>query len=128
VWKFWRYDGNREEEYNNPDLDTHYRDMFKHPKAPKPWYMATLLISIIMALVFIYKTHLTLPWWGFLVLVPLITLSVFSFSVLYPITGLAFIIQPFVQMISGFLHLGKLMANMYFVLFSCNFVSQAQLS
>ena len=33
-------------------------------------------------------------------------------------TGLAFIIQPFVQMIGGFLHPGKPMANMYFVLFS----------
>ena len=33
-------------------------------------------------------------------------------------TGLSFIIQPFVQMIGGFLHPGKPMANMYFVLFS----------
>jgi hypothetical protein len=33
-------------------------------------------------------------------------------------TGLSFIIQPFVQMIGGFIHPGKPMANMYFVLFS----------
>jgi len=33
-------------------------------------------------------------------------------------TGLSFIIQPFVQMVGGFLHPGKPMAIMYFVLFS----------
>ena len=33
-------------------------------------------------------------------------------------TGLVIIIQPFPQMIGGFLHPGKPMANMYFVLFS----------
>jgi hypothetical protein len=40
-------------------------------------------------------------------------------------TGLGFIIQPFVQMIGGFLHPGKPMANMYFVLFS---YSESQVS
>jgi hypothetical protein len=40
------------------------------------------------------------------------------FGSLVAITGLAFIIQPFPQMIGGFLHPGKPMANMYFVLFS----------
>lgn len=33
-------------------------------------------------------------------------------------TGITFIVQPFVQMIGGFLFPGKPMANMFFVLYS----------
>jgi len=43
-----------------------------------------------------------------------------GFGTLYAITSLKFIIQPFVQMIGGFIHPGKPMASMYFVLFSYN--------
>ena len=56
--------------------------------------------------------------WGFVIACLLATLSILFFVSLFAITGLAFIIQPFVQMIGGFLHPGKPMANMYFVLFS----------
>ena len=44
--------------------------------------------------------------------------SILFYGALYAITGLSFSIQPFVQMISGFIHPGKPMANMYFVVFS----------
>ena len=37
-----------------------------------------------------------------------------------PLPVFKFIIQPFVQMIGGFIHPGKPMASMYFVLFSYN--------
>lgn len=71
-----------------------------------------------------------------MVAVLLAVLSILFFGTLYAITGLQFIIQPFVQvrsrykmvmrewlnstlqMIGGFIHPGKPMANMYFVLFS----------
>jgi len=101
--------------------------MLKYPDAPNSWYWATLLASIIMALVIIYKTDSTLPWWGFLISIILATISILFFGALYAITGLGFIIQPFIQMIGGFLHPGKPMANMYFVLFGYNSVNQAQL-
>lgn len=39
-----------------------------------------------------------------------------GFGTLYAITSLKFIIQLFVQMIGGFIHPGKPMASMYFVL------------
>ncbi|KAF8896110.1 OPT oligopeptide transporter protein-domain-containing protein [Infundibulicybe gibba] len=113
--------------WNNFDLRPHYQQMLKYPDAPNSWYLVTLAISIIMALVIIYKTDSTLPWWGFLIAVLLATISILFFGTLYAITGLAFIIQPFVQMIGGFIHPGKPMANMYFVLFSYNSVVQAQL-
>ncbi|EGN99901.1 hypothetical protein SERLA73DRAFT_106779 [Serpula lacrymans var. lacrymans S7.3] len=127
-WKFWQNDGMRnQEDINNQDLDPHYVEMLKYPDAPNSWYFVTFIISVIIALVVIYKTNSTLPWWGFVVAVILSVISILFFGALYAITGLAFIIQPFVQMIGGFLHPGKPMANMYFVLYSYNTVSQAQL-
>ncbi|KAJ7849784.1 hypothetical protein B0H13DRAFT_1906025 [Mycena leptocephala] len=66
------------------DIDPHYREMLKYPDAPNSWYFATLIVSIIIAL-----------------------------------------------MIGGFIHPGKPVANMFFVLFSYiihyNSVTQAQL-
>ncbi|KAG6857387.1 hypothetical protein H0H87_004749 [Tephrocybe sp. NHM501043] len=125
--RFWRDDGMREQAGSDEDIDPHYREMLKYPDSPNSWYLACLAGSIIMALVIIYKTDSTLPWWGFLVAVLLATVSIVFFGSLYAITGLQFIIQPFVQMIGGFIHPGKPMANMYFVLFSYNSVNQALL-
>lgn len=127
-WRFWRSDGVREvtpEEAEN--LDPHYREMLKYPDAPNSWYLVTFLLSSIVALVVIYKTKSTLPWWGFLISLALATMSILFFGALYALTGFGFIIQPFVQMIGGFIHPGKPMANMYFVLFSYNSVIQGQL-
>ncbi|KAG6828622.1 hypothetical protein H0H92_007267 [Tricholoma furcatifolium] len=125
--RFWKDDGMREQAESDEDIDPHYREMLKYADAPNSWYVVVLAASIIMALVIIYKTGSTLPWWGFLISVLLATISIVFFGALYAITGLQFIIQPFVQMIGGFLHPGKPMANMYFVLFSYNAVNQAQL-
>ncbi|KAI0057185.1 OPT superfamily oligopeptide transporter [Artomyces pyxidatus] len=126
-WKFWQNDGVREIPADDADIDPHYRVMLNYPDAPNSWYVITLIISVVIALVVIYETHSTLPWWGFLISCLLAMLSILFFGSLYAMTGLGFIIQPFVQMIGGFLHPGKPMANMYFVLFSYNSVSQAQL-
>ncbi|KAI0049000.1 OPT oligopeptide transporter [Auriscalpium vulgare] len=126
-WRFWQDEGVRDVPPEDADIDPHYREMLKYPDAPNSWYILTLIASIITALVIIYKTDSTLPWWGFLVACLLATMSILFFGSLYAMTGLQFIIQPFVQMIGGFLHPGKPMANMYFVLFSYNSVTQAQL-
>jgi hypothetical protein len=56
--------------------------------------------------------------WGFIISCLLAVISILFFGSLFAMTGLSFIIQPFVQMIGGFIHPGKPMANMYFVLFS----------
>ena len=72
--------------------------------------------------------------WGFLISILLGTVSILFFGAIFAMTGLIFIIQPFVQvtyrfskinlslsilqMIGGFIHPGKPMASMYFVLFS----------
>jgi OPT family small oligopeptide transporter len=126
-WKFWQDSGVRDDIVDDESLDPHYRQMLKYRDAPNSWYAVTLIISIVVALVIIYKTDSTLPWWGFLISILLATLSILFFGTLYAITGLQFIIQPFIQMIGGFIHPGKPMANMYFVLFGYNSVNQALL-
>ncbi|KAJ6623963.1 OPT oligopeptide transporter protein-domain-containing protein [Mycena sp. CBHHK59/15] len=102
-WRFWNDDGMRETPKDtDADIDPHYREMLKYPDAPN-------------------------SWWGFFVSLLLATVSILFFGSLYAITGLQFIIQPFVQMIGGFIHPGKPVANMFFVLYSYNSVTQAQL-
>jgi len=124
-WRIWEADGEREVSPDD-DIDPHYREMLKYPDAPNSWYGAILVAAVVTAMVIIYKTDSTLPWWGFVIACLLGTLSILFFGSLYAITGLVLIIQPFVQMIGGFLHPGKPMANMYFVLFSYNSVIQAE--
>ncbi|KZO97758.1 OPT superfamily oligopeptide transporter [Calocera viscosa TUFC12733] len=125
-WRFWQDDGEREIP-DSADLDPHYKEMLKYKDAPSWWYLVTWVLSAVVALVVIYEANSTLPWWGFIVSMILAWISILFFGALYAITGLGFIIQPFVQMIGGYLHPGRPVANMYFVLFSYNSVSQGQL-
>ncbi|KAJ7261805.1 OPT oligopeptide transporter protein-domain-containing protein [Mycena haematopus] len=127
-WRFWQDDGMRKTpQKEDQDIDPHYREMLKYPDAPNSWYLTTLVLSIIVSLVIIYKTDSTLPWWGLFIALILSTISIVFFGSLYAITGLQFIIQPFVQMIGGFIHPGLPNANMYFTLYAYNSVTQAQL-
>lgn len=125
-WKFWKADGMRKQD-DDENIDPHYRQMLKYPDAPNSWYFVVFLLAFTVALVVIYKTNSTLPWWGFIISLLLATISILFFGALAAITGLSFIIQPFIQMIGGYLHRGKPVANMYFVLYGYNTVSQAQL-
>ncbi|KAG6376476.1 OPT oligopeptide transporter protein-domain-containing protein [Boletus reticuloceps] len=126
-WKFWNDDGIREQPRKDEDIDPHYAEMLKYPDAPNSWYYTTFVVAFAVALVVIYKSNSTLPWWGFVVSVLLATISILFLGALYAITGIGISIQTFVQMIAGYLHPGKPMANMYFVLYSYNTVSQASL-
>lgn len=126
-WKFWTHSGKREIPANTEDLDPHYREMLKYPDAPNSWYLLMFVLSFVVGLVVIYKTNSTLPWWGFTIAVLLAAVCILFFGALYAITGINLAIQTLVQMIAGYLHKGKPMANMYFVLYSYNSVSQATL-
>ncbi|KAH7912216.1 OPT oligopeptide transporter [Hygrophoropsis aurantiaca] len=126
-WRFWQNDGMREQPVSTEDMDPHYVQMMKYPDAPDSWYYLTFVLSVVVGLIVLYKSDSTLPWWGFIIAVILAIISVLFFGALYAITGLGLSIQPLVQMIGGFLHPGMPMANMYFVLYSYNTVSQAML-
>lgn len=126
-WKFWQSDGMRKQDVDDENIDPHYRQMLKYPDAPNSWYFVVFLVAFVIALVVLYKTDSTLPWWGFFISLLVATISILFFGALAAITGLAFIIQPFVQMIGGYLHKGLPVANMYFVLYGYNTVTQANL-
>jgi len=99
----------------------------QYPDAPNSWYGALLVFSIVLSWVCLQMTKSTLPWWGFILSCLLAAISILFFGSFGAMTGITFIIQPFVQMIGGFLHPGKPVANMFFVLFSYNSVNQAEL-
>ncbi|KAG1829215.1 OPT oligopeptide transporter protein-domain-containing protein [Suillus subalutaceus] len=132
-WKFWQSDGMRKQDVDDEDIDPHYKQMLKYPDAPNSWYFVVFLLSFVVALVVLYKTDSTLPWLmsveggAFLISLLLATISILFFCALAAITGLMFAIQPFVQMIGGYLHKGLPVANMYFVLYGSNSVTQANL-
>ncbi|KAG2107577.1 OPT oligopeptide transporter protein-domain-containing protein [Suillus cothurnatus] len=126
-WKFWQDDGMRKQHVDDEDIDPHYKQMLKYPDAPNSWYFVVFLLSFVVALVVLYETDSTLPWWGFLISLLLATISILFLGAFAAITGLAFTIQTFGQMIGGYLHKGLPVANMYFVLYGYNTVYQAQL-
>ncbi|KAG1834048.1 OPT oligopeptide transporter protein-domain-containing protein [Suillus subalutaceus] len=126
-WKFWRADGMRKQDVDGEDIDPHYKQMLKYPDAPNSWYFVVFLLSFVVALVVLYKTDSTLPWWGFLISLLLATIFILFLGALAAITGLSFTIQTFGQMIGGYIQKGSPVANMYFVLYGNNTVFQAQL-
>ncbi|KAI6120172.1 OPT oligopeptide transporter [Pisolithus croceorrhizus] len=130
-WRFWKYDGRHREVKVTDDLDPHYVQMLKqchsYPDTPSSWYGLIAVLSLVVAFVFIYKSDSTLPWWGLVIALLLATIFILFVVALYAMTGVPLSIQTFVQMVAGYLHPGKPMANMYFVLYSYNTMNQAQL-
>lgn len=83
------------------------------------------MISMIIAIFCIYNLKSTLPWWGFLVAVTLSFMSTLFFGALAGLIGFTVPITSLIQLIGGYLHPGKPVANMYFVLFGANAQAQA---
>jgi OPT family oligopeptide transporter len=109
------------------ETDPHYQLMLRYNDAPNWWYGFVLTLSILLGLISISLAESTLPWWGFLIACSLASICILFFGAQFAITGFAFVIQPVIQMIGGYLHPGKPIANMFFVLFGYNSVTQGQL-
>jgi OPT family oligopeptide transporter len=120
-WKFWK---NASDTRDPETTDPHVKLMLAYKDTPNWWYGIVFCLSILLGLISIYKAESTLPWWGFLVALSLSSICILFFGAQYAITGFAFNIQPVIQMIGGYMHPGKPVANMYFVLFGYNSVSQ----
>ena len=124
-WKFWQKEAHRPS--NTENLDPHYKLMLAYSDCPSWWYGLVLLSSVVIGLICLYSVESTLPWWGFVIACLLSALCILFFGAQYAITGFQFIIQYIIQMLGGYLHPGKPVANMYFTLFGYNSVVQGQL-
>lgn len=126
-WKFWKTSTSKWGGEEDTEDDPHYRLMTAYKDVPNWWYGMVLILSITIGLLMLYLTESTLPWWGFLVACSLSSICILFFGAQTAITGFGFNVQPVIQMLGGYLHPGRPMANMYFVLFGYNSVAQGHL-
>ncbi|KAI1003041.1 hypothetical protein K3495_g5166 [Podosphaera aphanis] len=106
-------------------LDPHYRQMLVYDEVPAAWYISILIISICLAMFCIYNLKSTLPWWGLLVSCFLSSLTTLFMGIMAGQLGFYVPITSVIQLVGGYLHPGKPVANMYFVLFGANSQTQA---
>jgi OPT family oligopeptide transporter len=106
-------------------LDPHYRRMLAYKEVPSWWYIGILILSILVGLGCIYALESTLPWWGFMIAITLSFLGTLFFGAMEGMIGFNVPISSVIQLIGGYLHPGKPVANMYFVLFGSNAQAQA---
>ena len=127
-WKFWQRRPQsptiEKSQAELAELDPHYQQMLAYEEVPSWWYLLILGGSTIIALLCIYDLKSTLPWWGFFIALALSFLSTLFFGAMAGLIGFSVPITGVVQLVGGYLHPGKPLANMYFVLFGAN--SQAQ--
>ncbi|KAF2193594.1 OPT superfamily oligopeptide transporter [Zopfia rhizophila CBS 207.26] len=109
---------------DDQETDPHYQLMRRYPECPSWWYIGILCVSIIVGLFGIYAAKSTLPWYGFLVSIAVSGTFILFFGAQAALTGYQGNVQPIVQMLSGYLHPGRPLANMYFTLFGYNSVIQ----
>ena len=107
------------------DLDPHYRPMLLYQEVPSWWYILIGVLSAVIGLACIYILRSTLPWWGFIVACILSFISTLFLGAMSGLIGFDVPITSVIQLIGGYLHPGKPVANMYFVLFGANSQSQA---
>lgn len=60
---------------------------FQYPDAPNSWYYAIFVVSFVMALVVIYKSDSTLPWWSLVIAVLLAIIFILFLGALSAIMG-----------------------------------------
>ncbi|GAM88615.1 hypothetical protein ANO11243_066490 [Dothideomycetidae sp. 11243] len=132
-WKFWQGSETKEEQQKrvlaDPSIDPHYKLMIKngYDEVPMYWFGLVFLFSFIIGLGTLYSIKSTLPWWGYIISNIFATIFILFFGVQYGVTGFQFNQQPIIQMIAGYIHPGKPLANMYFTTFGFNGVQQGQL-
>lgn len=124
--KFWEPKKESQlSEQERDALDPHYRLMLAYDEVPSWWYLSTLILSFAVGLFCIYNLKSTLPWWGFLIACALSFTTTLFFGAMEGLIGFNVPITGVIQLIGGYLHPGKPVANMYFVLFGANAQAQA---
>lgn len=126
---WWRSRSQNSESKSHPvgddkETDPHYQLMRRYEECPSWWYTAILGVSVLVGLVGIYAANSTLPWYGFLVSIIVSGIFILCFGAQAALTGYQGNVQPIIQMLGGYLHPGRPLANMYFTLFGYNSVIQ----
>ncbi|TVY27147.1 Oligopeptide transporter [Lachnellula hyalina] len=131
-WVFWKGGKSKEEHkrevLENPKMDPHYKMMVQagYEEVPNWWYANVLLLSFAVGMGTIYAVKSSLPWWGYIVSNIFALVFILIFGAQMGLTGFQFNQQPIIQMIAGYLHPGKPLANMYFTVFGFNGIQQGQ--
>lgn len=107
------------------ELDPHYRMMLAYKEVPAWWYLLILVASTVTGIACIYALGSTLPWWGFMIAITLSFLGTLFFGAMSGLLGFQVPITSVIQLIGGYLHPSRPVANMYFVLFGANAQAQA---
>lgn len=110
---------------SDTELDPHYRLMLAYKEVPAWWYVLILVVSTTTGIACIYVLGSTLPWWGFLIAISLSFLGTLFFGAMSGLLGFQVPITSLIQLIGGYLHPGRPVANMFFVLFGANAQAQA---
>jgi len=112
----------------NDMMDPHYKMMVQegYEEVPNWWYGIVLTLTFIVGLITLYGIKSTLPWWGFIVANIFAAIFILFFGAQMGLTGFQFNQQPIIQMLAGYIHPGKPLANMYFTVFGFNGIQQAQ--
>ncbi|TQV98969.1 hypothetical protein V2A60_007340 [Cordyceps javanica] len=116
-----------DESHSEAHYDPHYLLMQNYKECPDWWYGIVLVLSATVALVIIYTSKSTLPWWGLLVACLVGYCHLLVFGSMQGITGVSFTIQSIIQMIGGYMRPRFPISNMYFSLYSYNSLLQGTL-
>ncbi|KAL1386863.1 OPT oligopeptide transporter protein-domain-containing protein [Phyllosticta capitalensis] len=131
-WKFWQ-GGETQEEHKqrilaDPAMDPHYKLMMQngYREVPQWWYAGVLVAAFVIGIITLYGVKSTLPWWGYIISNIFAAIFILFFGAQMGLTGFQFNQQPVLQMLAGYMHPGRPLANMYFTTFGYNGVSQGQ--
>ncbi|KAH6672407.1 OPT oligopeptide transporter protein-domain-containing protein [Halenospora varia] len=132
TYMFWKGGLSKEEHkrrvLEDPTMDPHYKMMVQegYEEVPNWWYGNVLVLSFIVGLGTLYGINSTLPWWGYIIANLFAAVFILFFGAQMGLTGFQFNQQPIIQMVAGYIHPGKPLANMYFTVFGFNGVQQGQ--
>ena len=125
-WTFWKGGKSKEQHKRevlaNPAMDPHYKLMVSegYEEVPNWWYGNLLVVSFLVGLGTLYGISSTLPWWGYIIANLFAAVFILFFGAQMGLTGFQFNQQPIIQMVAGYIHPGKPLANMYFTVFGFN--------
>ncbi|KAF6136201.1 hypothetical protein GIB67_001610 [Kingdonia uniflora] len=101
---------------NKKNMDVHTRLMRKYKQVPHWWFMAILLINLVIIIFACeyYNAQLQLPWWGVLLAVAISGFYMVPIGILYATAGQAPGLNIITEYIFGYIYPGRPVANMCF--------------